>query len=38
MKLILFLFQKAFTPCMNLKEAEQLELGRMFVLSHFDKM
>jgi len=28
----------AFTPCMNLKEAEQLELGRMFVLSHFDKM
>lgn len=24
------------TPCWNEKEAEQLELGRMFVLSHFD--
>jgi len=27
-----------FTPCMNTTEAEQLEMGRMFVLSHFDKM
>ena len=26
----------AFTPCQNEKEAEQLELGRMFVLSHFE--
>eukprot|EP01083_Nonionella_stella_P228524 809766_1 len=28
----------AFTPCMNEKDAEQLEMGRMFVLSHFDQM
>lgn len=27
----------AFTPCMNEKDAEQLEMGRMFVLSHFDQ-
>ena len=26
----------SFTPCQNVKEVEQLELGRMFVLSHFE--
>ncbi len=26
----------SFTPCNNLKQAEQLEMGRMFVLSHFE--
>lgn len=25
----------AFTPCPNVSDAEQLELGRAFVLSHF---
>lgn len=28
----------AFTPCTNSKDAEQLEMGRMFVLSHFEQM
>ena len=26
-----------FTPCNNLKDADQLEMGRMFVLSHFQQ-
>lgn len=26
----------SFTPCQHINEAEQLEMGRMFVLSHFE--
>jgi len=31
-------FSQAFTPCMSENDAEQLEMGRMFVLSHFDQL